>query len=718
MQPPPHALSRRTFLGAAGAAALGAGCAADYRRFAATASFARPELLGSAADVDRLLASLTLDEKIRLLSGEPWTLRNLTGMLFAYNTEPIVAGALPEKGVPGIRFTDGPRGVVMGRSTCFPVAMARGATWDPALERRVGDAIGVEARAQGANLFAGVCVNQLRHPAWGRAQESYGEDPLLLGELGAALVTGVQRHVMACVKHFALNSIEDARFSVDVRVGDRALREVYLPHFKRCLDAGAAAVMCAYNQVNGAYCSENRPLLTGILRDEWRWEGFVMSDFWLAVYDGPAALNAGLDLEMPFTKHFGRHIRRAVEANAVSEARVTEAARRMLVQEARFAGVGEPGRYAPEAVASAAHRELAYEAAVEGMVLLKNDAVRGAPVLPLAPAKLRRVALIGPLIDAPNIGDEGSSAVRPPQVTTIKAGLARALGPDVEFVTHAGYPASEVAKVAAGCDAAVAVVGFTHADEGENIVIKGGDRRHLTLRPRDERLLLALAAANPKTVAVLIGGSAIVTEAWRARVPAILMAWYPGMEGGRAVADVLLGAASPGGKLPCVFPRDERDLPHFDPHAGTIEYGLFHGYRLLDRAGLAPAFAFGHGLTYTTFALGSPALDSARLAADDTLTVRVDLTNTGARAGSEVVQVYVGKPLSRVERAPKELRGFAKVRLAPGERRTVALEIPVARLAYYDEAARAFVVEPGGYVAYVGTSANAADLRAIPFTVG
>ncbi|MGH9113092.1 MAG: glycoside hydrolase family 3 protein, partial [Acidimicrobiales bacterium] len=322
-----------------------------------------------------LLDQLTQHEKLHLLSGDTPVASGLAGMLRHYNETPYVAGEVARLGIPGIRFTDGPRGVVVGHATAFPVPMARGASFDPDLEERIGDAIGVEARALGANLFAGVCVNLLRHPAWGRAQETYGEDSHLLGEMGAALVRGSQRHVMACVKHFACNSMEDARFKVDVRVDHDDLRDIYLPHFRRVVDEGVAAVMTAYNRVNGDHCGHHRDLITGVLKEEWGFDGFVMSDFVLGVRSAADAMNAGLDLEMPFRLRF-RRLGRLVRSGRVPVARVDDAALRIVRQQLRFARrttrPGATDRYATSRVAGAEHRALAREAAERSIVLLRN----------------------------------------------------------------------------------------------------------------------------------------------------------------------------------------------------------------------------------------------------------------------------------------------------------------------------------------------------------
>ena len=599
----------------------------------------------SAADADRiantaadLCAQLTLDEKIDMLSGSTPFWEGLIGMLGeGYNLEPYVAGALDRLGIEGIRFTDGPRGVTVGHSTCFPVAMARGATFDPELEERVGDAIGREARAQGANLFAGVCVNLLRHPAWGRAQETYGENAEHVGEMGAALVRGVQRHVMACVKHFALNSMEDARFQIDVQASDEVLDEVFLPQFERIVRDGVAAVMSAYNSVNGEWCGQNHELLTTVLRDRWGFDGFVLSDFIFGVRDSAAAINAGLDLEMPFRMVHDQHLAAAVASGEVSTDTVDTAVQRLLRTQLRFAkSPAELVEYPADVVACDAHRALAREVATRSIVLLRNEQVNGTPVLPLDPAAGSRIAVIGRLAAVPNTGDHGSSDVRPPYVITPLAGLRAALEPrGVEVRYDDGQDLDTAVATARSADAVVAVVGYTHEDEGENVgqtppelmtafpplpdelsaalaaalgpdnrsgegsgIGQGGDRRSLTLRADDEALIGAIAAANTHVVVALMCASAVLMERWRDLVPGIVILWYPGMEGGHALADIVLGRQAPTGRLPFAIPTSVDHLPPFDADATSIEFGPLHGQKLLDHLGVEAAFPYGFGLTY------------------------------------------------------------------------------------------------------------------------
>ncbi|MCB9371685.1 MAG: glycoside hydrolase family 3 C-terminal domain-containing protein [Microthrixaceae bacterium] len=616
------------------------------------------------ADVAARVGELTDLELLHLVGGDGPALKGNLEMAKRYNATPIVAGRLPARGIAGIAFTDGPRGVVMGRSTAFPVPMARGAAFDPGLEEQIGDAIGVEARAQGADFFGGVCINLLRHPAWGRAQETYGEDSHLLGEMGAALVRGTQRHVMACIKHYACNSMENSRFWVDVRIDEADLRDLYLPHFRRCVDEGAASVMSAYNKVNGDWCGGHRHLLTEVLKDDWGFDGFVISDFTFGVRgSAQACLEAGLDVEMPFAWRVKR-LGRAVRAGRLDRARLRDAAARLLHQQDRQARRGEPARYVSEAVASPEHRALAHRAAVDGTVLLQNDGL-----LPFDPAKVRSVAVVGKLAAIANTGDLGSSRVRAPEVVTLLDGLrvaAERHGITVEH--HDGDDEDACAELAARCDAVVLAVGNTFRDEGEWVGKDGGDRTRLTLRPVDEALVWRVARVNACTAVVLYGGSAFVTEAWRTDVGAILMAWYPGMEGGRALADVLVGDEVPGGRLPCTWPADERDLPRFKRFARRIVYGPLHGYRKFEADGAHPAFPFGFGLSYTTIEWGEPEVAGGE--------ARVTLSNTGDRPGVEVVQLYRSEALGTEPRALRTLRGFTKVRLAPGETVTAAVPLP------------------------------------------
>jgi beta-glucosidase len=686
-------------------------------------SFALPTTGADRATIDdfvlRVLGELTLEEKVWMMAGHGF-FEAYVAAGGVYNTVPYQTGGGNERlGLPALWFTDGPRGVAAGHCTCFPVAMARGASWDTDLEERIGEAMGREARAQGVNFFGGVCINLLRHPAWGRAQETYGEDPFHLGEMGAALVRGVQRHnVIAAIKHFAANSIENARFKVDVRIGERALREVYLPHFKRCVDEGVASVMSAYNKVRGHYCGHNAELLQTILKDEWGFEGFVHSDFVKGVY-GPEAAAAGLDIENPEPIFFGPGLVAAVEDGRVARERIDDAVRRILTTLLAFAVRQDPEEYPKTVVASPAHRALAREAAEKSAVLLTNRD----RLLPFDPRRLSSIALVGRLAAEENLGDRGSSLVRPPAVVTLAEGLRNhpAGGDRIDYVAEEDIAAS--ARRAAAADLTVVVVGYTWRDEGEYIPgdmtlsgdadapALGGDRASLDLLPEDEERILAVAAANPRTVVVVVAGSAVTMERWRQKPAAILLLWYPGMEGGNALARLLFGEAAPGGRLPFTMAAAAEDLPFFDRDADSIEYDLWHGYTLLERDGREPAFPFGFGLAYTEFRFDAPRV----AVVDGRVRLEAEVCNIGERAGDAVAQLYVGPAEPRAEHPRKLLRGFRRFTLAPGEAATARFELDRDAFAHWDEARGGWTVEGGRRRAWIGASSRETDAVVVEF---
>lgn len=661
-----------------------------------------------------MLTQLSLAEKARVLSGSNAFYAGIADMMIGgYSAHTWDAGIVQRLGIDGLKFLDGARGVVMRGATTFPVSMARGATFDVDLEERIGEAIGREVRALGGNLFGGVCINLPRHPAWGRAQETYGEDPEHLACFGAAAVRGVQRHAMACAKHYALNSMENARFRVDVKVGARALHEIYLPHFRRCVDAGVACIMSAYNSVNGEYCGENEVLLTGILKKRWGFRGYVITDFIFGLRDGAKAMRAGQDVEMPFLNQVAHNLELWVREGKVPIERVDDAVLRVLTTQLEFAA--RPA----SAIDKKVHAALAREAAAKSIVVLKNDGL-----LPLE--NLRRLAVIGKLAAIANTGDKGSSNTSPEYVVTPLDGLRNALASQCEVLFDDGSDPTKATALAAGCDAAIVVAGYTHTDEGEfvapgsdfvkkifprprlrdlpyllKILTKarkngaggfapGGDRTRLTLRPEDETLILAVAQANSRTAVAVMAGSTVLMEAWRKRVAAILMLWYPGQEGGHAFADVLTGRVNPSGRLPFVVPRDAAQLPYFDKDATSIVYDLWHGYRKLDREGHTPAFPYGFGLSYTTFTYH----DFSVTRQGDELKLKLSVANTGTRDGEDVVQIYARALNSQVERAALELKAFARISVAAGTSTDVSIDLPIERLAYFDEKRDEFFVEP------------------------
>ena len=670
------------------------------------------------AEAAALVALMTEDERRWCLDGDHPFWADLTEMgQGGYHKRTFPAARVERLGIPGFAFSDGPRGVVIGPATAFPVSMARGATWDLDLEERIGEAVGVELRAIGATLYGGVCVNVLRHPAWGRAQETYGEDPVHVGELGAALTRGVQRHAMACVKHFACNSMENTRFAVDVTVDEVALHEVYLPHFRRIVDEGVASVMSAYNAVNGEWAGQSRTLLTNVLRTEWGFEGFVISDWIFGLRDAGESVHAGLDVEMPYRMIRAFGLDDDLAAGACTEEEIATAATRVVATLLRFAPVLDQPRPPIDVLASEPHRALAREAATKAVVLLRNEAVDGTPVLPLDAGALGSVAVVGRLAAVRNLGDGGSSDVWAPSAVTPLDGLRAAL-PDADVRHH-----DDDATVAAEADVAIVVVGYTKADEGEFIgdsgtahltslmpaadepevvaayeamradeehdfrpppdaagaggfgFAKGGDRASLRLRPEDEELIAAVVAANPRTVVCLVAGSAVLVEGWDRTVPAIVQSWYAGMEGGHALADVLLGRAEPSGRLPFTVPTDADHLPFFDRDAVEATYDGWHGYWKLAADGHEPAYPFGFGLSYTDLSLvGMGAAQHG-----DEVVATTTAVNAGARPGVEVVQAYAS-----TGDGPAKLVGFERVELNPGERRVVEVRFPLARVARWD----------------------------------
>ncbi len=689
--------------------------------------FAPKPGLDVTATVEAILAEATLAEKIGMMSGR--------GFFSDYREDGGVWGARPYRagsgidrlGVPPLYFTDGPRGVARGQSTCFPCTMARGASFDTDLERRIGEVMSLEIRAQGCTLSGAVCVNLLRHPAWGRAQETYGEDPHHLGAMGAALGQGLQTHnVIATVKHFALNSMENARFTIDVTIDERVLHEVYLPHFKTILDAGVASVMSAYNKVNGEYCGQARVLLTDILRGEWGFTGFVHSDWVMGVYK-PYGASAGLDIENPEPLVFGDKLLAAVDAGHVEPRVIDTACRRILTTQYRFACAEDPlPDYPMTLVACDAHVALAREAAEKSAVLLANDGV-----LPLDEAKIGRLAVLGRLAAIENTGDNGSSRVRAPHIVTALAGLTAWLGADRIVVgDESNLDAARAA--AAGADAIVVVVGNTAAEEGEFIPgdlslgqegslvpddahipveVKaarrprpnsiGGDRSDLDLPPAQIALVEAAAASGKPVIVVIVAGSAVMVEGWHSRANAIIQTFYSGMEGGTALARLLSGAVVPSGRLPFTVARDAADYPFFDLNATAITYDRWHGYAKFAAQGLTARYGFGHGLSYTTFAYRAA---QARVHGD-TIRATLAVTNLGIVAAETVVLAFIAPPASGVERWPEALASFTRVALAAGETRVVALDIAVATLRTRDPVTHKWVLHPGRYGLRLGDPA-------------
>ncbi|WP_025157927.1 glycoside hydrolase family 3 C-terminal domain-containing protein [Leifsonia aquatica] len=657
--------------------------------------------------VDRLVraSELTTEEKASITSGASF-----------WETE-----AVQRVGIPSIYLTDGPHGVRkqsqggdhlgIGDSvpaTCFPPAVALGSTWDADLLARVGAALGEEAKAEGVGVLLGPGINIKRSPLCGRNFEYLSEDPIVSGRLGAALVRGLQSQgVGASLKHFAANNQETDRMRVSADVDERPLREIYLRGFQRVVqDAQPWTVMCSYNRINGVYASEDPWLLTKVLRDEWGFEGLVVSD-WGAVNDRVSALVAGLDLEMPSSGGVtDAQLVAAVRDGSLDEGVLDTGAQRVidLVQKA-VDNADADASYDVDA-----HHALAREVAGRSIVLLKNDGV-----LPLSAGAGRRIAVVGEFARTPRYQGAGSSQIVPTRLDNALDEL-RALAGDAEVTFAAGYAldgagdaatlTAEAVAAATAADDVLLFLGLPGEDESE-----GFDREHIELPAAQTELLEAVLSANPRVVVVLSNGGVVRVSGWAERVPAIVEGWLLGQAGGGAVADVLFGVVNPSGRLAetvIAHLGDTAASINFPGEKGHVRYGegLFVGYRDVDAREVAVSFPFGHGLSYTTFDFGAPTVEAT---ADGGIRVAVDVTNSGDRDGREVVQVYVSVPGSAVTRPVRELKGFANVAVAAGATASVVIEIPADDLAYYDTDLAGWIVEGGEYVVSVGASSR--DLR-------
>lgn len=714
----------------------------------------------------QLVQSMTPDEKVTQMSGPAF---NPNDMFDQQDNTRL--------GIPGHKYMDGPRGVRWYNTdygtTVFPVSECRAATWDPELERLIGKGMAKEMRDLGRHILNAPTINQVTHPRWGRAQESYGEDSFMLGEMGAALVTGIQYdptvsdptdpdnvvenayRVQACVKHLAANNIEDTRIFVNAVLDERTLREVYLPHFKKAVDAGAACVMASYNRVNGEYSCNNQTLLGKILKDEWKYQGYVISD-WFANGGTVQASQAGLDVEMPFSSgtfpsafdsayFYGAALTSAVNTGQVDEAIISESALRIVYKKVHFGLLTHPVTFRPDLTKSDATQALALRAAREGIVLLKNGptAALSDDVLPLSLATPGKIAVIGRFANSQNTGDHGSSEAEtqdPSLIITPFQGIqAMYAGAGQSVVTYTAVAGHETDIGSA--NVVVVVAAYQYADLSRTPAGEEGewkDRVSLALPDRDLtniNAVIALKASHPnlKIVVVEKSGGAVVVKDWIKNVDVLIHAWYAGMQEGTALAEILFGMTNPSGKLVQSFPVNESDLPVFNNTSNNdVVYSYYHGYRYLDKQHITPMYWFGAGLSFTTFAYSNLQVTTPAISASGTLTVTVDVKNTGPVVGSEIVQLYVGFDNTAVPssnppssaggwgRPVRELKAFSRVAgLAPGATKTVTLSVKAADIAYWNTAAQAFVVEKMVHQLYVGPSANPGDpnMKTATFTV-
>lgn len=647
------------------------------------------------------VSELTLHEKATLLTGASfWS-----------------SAAVERAGVEAAVLTDGPHGVRLQRTssdnlgifdsepaTAFPTAATTGSTWDPELLEALGVALGKEARALGVVVLLGPGVNIKRSPLCGRNFEYFSEDPLLSGALGAAWVRGLQSQgVGASVKHFAANNQETDRMRVSADVDERSLREIYFPAFEHIVRSAApATVMCSYNRINGVYASENYWLLTEVLRDEWGFDGYVMSD-WGAVRAPVEAVAAGLDLTMPAGGE--RHVQAvvaAVEAGTLPLETVDVAASRILTVHDRLRSAQAK---ADAAVDIDAHHALARRLASAGSVLLTNDGV-----LPLSPSEGGAIALVGEFARTPRYQGAGSSHINPHRVDTALAAITEGTEREVRFAAGFRLDGSpdealiaEALEAAGDAGAVVLFLGLPDQDESE-----GFDREHLDLPAVQLELLDRLLGVRSDIVVVLSNGSVVDLSPIAGRVAAILETWLGGQASGSAVADMLFGHVEPGGRLAETIPLRLADTPSFVNFPGGSErvlYGerIYVGYRWYDSTRRDVAFPFGFGLGYTTWSI-----DDVEVAVPDAsvahATVALTVTNTGERAGSQVVQVYVGDPVASVDRPTLELKAFSRLELEAGESRRVELQLDERAFAFWST--QGWTVEPGRFVIHVGTSSR------------
>lgn len=641
-----------------------------------------------------LLGALTLEEKLSLCAGSGfWKTR-----------------AVPRLGIAPLRLTDGPRGVgfhsSFKRCTAFPSGIAQAASWDEALLHRFGRALGRECRAVGGGTVLGPAINIARTPLCGRTFEYLSEDPCLNRRLVVPIVRGIQEQgVAACVKHFAANNQETNRIRISAEVSERALQEIYLPAFRAAVEEGDAwSVMAAYNGINGTPACENADLLKRRLRDAWGFRGFVVSDWFAARFTSSTAacVRGGLSLEMPGkgSRYSAKKLRVGLERGDFSEADIDAnlmGLLRTMVLTGHLDGARKTAqRNTPE------HQSLAREMAEAGMTLLKN----AGSLLPLDPSRTRRIALLGPKLKKRNCLPlwGGSAGVWPPFEVTPLRGLRRENRDRFEWVDDPEQ-----------ADAVLLFIGLSHRP-GLDSEVK--DRGGLALPWGQDDLVRRTVAANPNTIVVLLAGSPVAMP-WVDQVPAILACWYPGMEGGTAIARTLFGDHNPCGKLPVTFPVSLSDCSAHasaatfpgDKRQVHYEEELFVGYRHYDKQGIEPLFPFGHGLSYTRFEYSDLVLDARALAPGQTLRISARLHNTGDVAGTEVVQLYVADLEAGKDRPEQALKGFARVSLEPGEMREFTIELPLSELAVFCPRAEAWKAQPGQYEIRLASSSRDIRLR-------
>jgi beta-glucosidase len=692
-----------------------------------------------------LLDRMTTEEKATMLSGSGW----------------MESASIPRLGIPAIKMADGPMGVrswagssavtnsAKGQTqvlaTSFPSGVAMAATWDTALVEREGQAIAQEVKALGRDMILGPTVNINRVPLWGRNFEGYGEDPYLAGRLAVAYIKGVQGEgVIPSVKHFDANNEEFERHRIDAHIDERTLHEIYLPAFKAAVqEANVWTVMSCYNKVNGVHCAESPELLTNVLKKEFGFKGFVVSD-WGSTYSTAPTVNAGMDLEMPGGAPMQRwfssgqpaaagngagwlttdKVLAAIKDGQITEAMLNDNVSRILRVMVEAGLFDHPHERGGE-VDTPAQKAVALQGATEGIVLLKNSGA----LLPLDATEIHSIAVIGPNAAAARTGGGGSSLVKPKYAIAPLDGIKERAGDSIHVrfemgVGMAGENAQldtpearskmlqAATEAASQADVAIVVVGRYPKLEGESFDVKTMD-----LPAGQDELIEAVEKANPRTVVVLNTGDPVTMTKWLDKTPALLDMWYGGQEGGHALASVLFGEANPSGKLPVTLPKRFEDSPAYGHYPGEnlrVDYaeGIYVGYRYFDTKHVEPAFPFGFGLSYTTFEYSD--LKIRRFKANGSRPIDIDLAikNAGSRAGAEVAQLYIHEDNPKIDRPVRELKRFQRVELKPGESRTVRFTLDRATFSYWSAEKRDWVADPGSFEIQVGSSSRDIRVRA------
>lgn len=681
--------------------------------------------------INSLIKKMTLDEKVRML----------------HANSSFTSAGIPRLGIPELVTSDGPHGVrvehgrgwspvknVNDSGTYLPTGIALASTWNPELGVKFGEVLGSEAKYRGKNVILGPGINIMRSPLNGRNFEYQSEDPYLISRMTVGYIKGVQSQgVSACVKHFLANNEEVDRDYVDVQMSERALREIYLPGFKAAVvEADVNSVMGAYNKFRGQWCTHNDYLVNKILKGEFNFQGVLMSD-WGAVHNTMEAVMNGTDLEMgtdisgkPYSKFYlGDTIISLVKSGRVPESVIDDKVRRilrLLYKSSAFTKTS-PGEFASEA-----HIAVAKKVAEESIVLLKNDQ----NILPLDASKIKSIAVIGANATRLNSMGGGSSQVKGLYEITPLQGIKNLAG-NITINFAQGYeikrdamatPAmiQEAVDIAKKSDVAIVVGGWTHgynyANWGDNFYdSESKDKPNMKMPFNQDELIKAVLKANPNTIVVLVGGGPIDMTQWIASTKGIISAWYGGMEGGNALAEVIFGKVNPSGKLTVTFPKVLEDAPahklgEFPGTNGKVVYkdDIFVGYRYFDTYKVEPQFAFGYGLSYTTFDYKDLKVENT---GDDTFIATFTVTNTGKVSGGEVTQLYVHKNKPVIKRADKELKGFQKVFLQPGESRTITLKLDTGSFQYFNETQNNWTIEKGDYTIMVGGASNAIKLNSV-----